>query len=77
MLPVPYWVFDGCRTKYILKNRVLSKDVDLAEEEDDSMAMQSEHLEGGSQTHASKAAMSQHERKVDGNDEPAPADLND
>lgn len=46
MMPVPYWLFDGCRVKYRLRNRVLSKDVDLLEE---SIGMHSEEdqLEGG------------------------------
>ena len=63
MLPVPYWVFDGCRTRYILKNRVLSKDVELVGEDgeagdgEDSVGMQLEQFEGGSKAYSAKVAM--------------------
>ena len=46
MLPVPYWVFNGCRVKYRLRNRVLSRDVGVM---DESIGMQSDdvQLDGG------------------------------
>ena len=45
LLPAPHWVYDGCRVRYRLRNRVLSKDVEDEQDESNGKEHAEDHDE--------------------------------